>query len=137
MVQLTLKPPNVAQILSLRNVHTYIDVSICICERSIYVIVYICMRCEVIIWAKFGLFRGYNLGQVGAIFLAKVTLAYSHSGLKRCFAHSVIVLCFFCPIIKQVSENSVFCSKIVCQTIFPVFLFVNELNFETFSFWLC
>ena len=50
---------------------------------------YIC--CEVIIWAKFGYFRCYYLGQVGVIIWAKLFLAYKNSGFKRFFAHTVII----------------------------------------------
>ena len=47
--------------------------------------------CEVIIWAKFGHFRCYYLGQVGVIIWAKLFLAYKNSGFKRFFAHTVII----------------------------------------------
>ena len=50
--------------------------------------------CEVIIWAKFGHFRCYYLGQVGFIIWAKLFLAYKNSGFKRFVAHTVIILCF-------------------------------------------
>ena len=39
--------------------------------------------CEVIIWAKFGPFKGYYLGQVGVVIRAKVLLAYLYSGFER------------------------------------------------------
>ena len=72
--------------------------------------IYIC--CEVIIWAKFGHFRCYYLGQVGVIIWAKLFLAYKNSGFKRFFAHTVIILCFFlCPIIWQLSKISLFQKK--------------------------
>ena len=51
----------------------------------VYVYIYIC--CEVIIWAKFGQFRCYYLGQVGVIIWAKLFLAYKNSGFKR-FLHT-------------------------------------------------
>ena len=51
----------------------------------------ICMCCEDIIWAKFGHFRCYYLGQVGVIIWAKLFLAYKNSGFKRFFAHTVII----------------------------------------------
>ena len=60
------------------------------------VYIYIYMRCEVIIWAKFGHFRCYYLGQVGVIIWAKLFVAYKNSGFKRFLAHTVIILCFFC-----------------------------------------
>ena len=63
---------------------------------------YIYMRCEVIIWAKFGHFRCYYLGQVGVIIWAKLFLAYKNSGFKRFVAHTVIILCSFCA---QLSGN--------------------------------
>ena len=60
---------------------------------SIQIYIYIC--CEVIIWAKFGHFRCYYLGQVGVMIWAKLFLAYKNSGFKRFLAHTVIILCFF------------------------------------------
>ena len=54
-----------------------------------HIYIYIC--CEVIIWAKFGHFRCYYLGQVGVIIWAKLFLAYKNSGFKRFFAHTVII----------------------------------------------
>ena len=60
-----------------------------------YIYIYIC--CEVIIWAKFGHFRCYYLGQVGVIIWDKLFLAYKNSGFKRFLAHTVIILCFFVP----------------------------------------
>ena len=66
------------------------------------------MRCEVIIWAKFGHFRCYYLGQVGAIIWAKLFLAYKNSGFKRFYAHSYHLVFFLCPIIWQLSKNSLF-----------------------------
>ena len=65
-------------------------------------ILYIYICCEVIIWAKFGHFRCYYLGQVGVIIWAKLFLAYKNSGFKRFLAHTVIILCFFCA---QLSGN--------------------------------
>ena len=53
--------------------------------------IYICICCEVIIWAKFGHFRCYYLGQVGVIIWAKLFLGYKNSGFKRFFAHTVII----------------------------------------------
>ena len=53
--------------------------------------IYIYICCEVIIWAKFGHFRCYYLGQVGVIIWAKLFLAYKNSGFKRFFAHTVII----------------------------------------------
>ena len=58
-------------------------------EREIHIYIYIC--CEVIIWAKFGHFRCYYLGQAGVIIWAKLFLAYKNSGFKRFFAHTVII----------------------------------------------
>ena len=45
--------------------------------------IYIYIYCEVIVWARFGRFRGYYLGQVGVVIWAKVFLAYFYSGFKR------------------------------------------------------
>ena len=60
---------------------------------AIWLHIYIC--CEIIIWAKFGHFRCYYLGQVGVIIRAKLFLAYTNSGFKRFLAHTVSILCFF------------------------------------------
>ena len=79
---------------------------------SLYIYIYIYACCEVIIWAKFGHFRCYYLGQVAVIIWAKLFLAYKNSGFKRFLAHTVIILCFFlCPIIWQLSKNSLFRKK--------------------------
>ena len=42
-------------------------------EREIYIYIYIC--CEVIIWAKFGVLKGYYLGQARVIIWAKFVFA--------------------------------------------------------------
>ena len=84
--------------LSLRailHIHTHTYIHTCI-----HIYIHIC--CEVIIWAKFGHFRCYYLGQVGVIIWAKLFLAYKSSGFKRFFAHTIIILCFFCV---QLSGN--------------------------------
>ena len=60
-------------------------------DRWMYEYIYIYICCEVIIWAKFGHFRCYYLGQVGVIIWAKLFLAYKTSGFKRFFAHTVII----------------------------------------------
>ena len=62
-------------------------------KKNIYIYKYICACCEVIIWAKFGHFRCYYLGQVGIIIWAKLFLAYKNRGFKRFLAHTVIILC--------------------------------------------
>ena len=56
-----------------------------------FIYIYIYKSCEVIIWAEFGLFRCYYLGQVGVIIWAKLFLAHKNSGFKRFFAHTVII----------------------------------------------
>ena len=60
---------------------------------SLSLYIYIC--CEVIIWAKFGHFRCYYLGQVGVIIWANLFLAYKNSGFKR-FLHTQLSFSFFC-----------------------------------------
>ena len=81
--------------------------------KQLYAYIYVYIRCEVIIWAKFGHFRCYYLGQVGVIIWAKLFLAYKNSGFKRFLAHTVIILCFFlCPIIWQLSKNSLFQKRV-------------------------
>ena len=57
--------------------------------------IYIC--CEVIIWAKFGHFRCYYLGQVGVIIWAKLFLAYNNSGFKRFLHTQLSFSVFFVP----------------------------------------
>ena len=62
---------------------------------SLSLYIYIC--CEVIIWAKFGHFRCYYLGQVGVIIWAKLFLAYKNSGFEAIFGtHSYHFVFFFC-----------------------------------------
>ena len=86
----------------------YININILPLSLSLYI--YIC--CEVIIWAKFGHFRCYYLGQVGVIIWAKLFLAYENSGFKR-FLRTQLSFCvfFLCPIIWQLSKNSLFQKK--------------------------
>ena len=100
-------------------------------NTTAYIYIYIC--CEVIIWAKFGHFRCYYLGQVGVIIWAKLFLAYKNSGFKRFLAHTVIILCFFlCPIIWQLSKNSLFFKKGAKNGFFKFLCF--KLIFGKFSF---
>ena len=63
---------------------------------SLFFSICMCICCEVIIWAKFGHFRCYYVGQVGVIIWAKLFLAYKNRVFKRFLAHTVIILCFFC-----------------------------------------
>ena len=66
---------------------SFTDLDLCFpappCGPPIYIYIYIYTRCEVIIWAKFGHFRCYYVGQVGVIIWAKLFLAYKNSGFKR------------------------------------------------------
>ena len=99
--------------------------------KSLARLVHIC--CEVIIWAKFGHFRCYYLGQVGVIIWAKLFLAYKNSGFKRFLAHTIVILCFFlCPIIWQLSKNSLFQKKGAKIGFFKFLCF--KLIFGKFSF---
>ena len=101
--------------------YTYIYISMC---------VYSC--CEVIIWAKFGLFRGYYLGQVEVIIWAKVILDYSYSGFKR-FLHIKLSSCVFWPVIRQFYNNSVFQNLCRCFLFeFPCFELKFQKTFLTF-----
>ena len=94
--------------------------------KTINIYIYIC--CEVIIWAKFGHFRCYCLGQVGVIIWAKLFLAYKNSGFKRFLAHTVIILCFFlCPIMWQLSKNSLFQKEGAKKWVFQISVF--KVNF--------
>ena len=68
------------------------------------------------IWTKFGLFRGYYLGQVGVIIWAKVFLAYCYSGFKRCSAHAVSFCVLCCPVFRQLCKLAF--SAIMCQNCF-------------------
>ena len=97
----------------------------------IYIYIYIC--CEVIIWAKCGHFRLLLSGPSRCYYLGQVVLAYNNSGFKRFLEHTVIILCFFlCPIIWQLSENSLF-QKRVQKLCFSIFC-VLSLNFENSLF---
>ena len=54
---------------------------------------YVCMYVYVVIvWAKFGHFRGYYLGQVGVVIWAKVILADFYTGFNRSSGHSVNIM---------------------------------------------
>ena len=57
---------------------------------------YVC--CEVIIWSKFGLFRGHYLVQGGVIIWSKVAFQHIFVVVSSDFSkHSVIILCaVFC-----------------------------------------
>ena len=63
----------------------------------VYVYIYIYICCEVIIWAKFGHFRCYYLGQVGVIIWAKLFLAYKNSGFKQFLHTQLSFSVFFVP----------------------------------------
>ena len=63
-------------------------------KEFIYIYIYIC--CEAIIWAKFGHFRCYYLGQVGVIIWAKLFLAYKKR-VSSDFLHTQLSFSvFFC-----------------------------------------
>ena len=81
---------DLAKILTLKRVNLWTKF-LTSQHAYIYVYMYIYICCEVIIWAKFGHFRCYYLGQVGVIIWAKLFLAYKNSGFKRFFAHTVII----------------------------------------------
>ena len=98
-------------------------------HRDIYI--YIC--CEVIIWAKFGHFRCYYLGQVGVIIWAKLFLAYKNSGFKRFLAHTVIILCFFCAQLSGSYLKIAFFKKGCKNWVFSIFC-VLSLKFENSLF---
>ena len=87
------------------------------------------MRCEVIIWSKFGGFRDYFLVQVGLIVWSKFVFSLFYSGFKQLFAHSIIILFCLCPIVWQLSKN-VFLSKKGCDLsvlslIFQILFFMS------------
>ena len=60
---------------------------------SIVVAAILC--CVAIIWAKFGHFRCYYLGQVGVIIWAKLFLANKNSGFKQFLWHTQLSFCVF------------------------------------------
>ena len=70
--------------------------------------------CEVIIWSKFGPFRGFYLVQVEVIIWSKfVSKTYCYSGF-RWFLHTQLsfCVCFLWPIIWQFSKNRVFQKRV-------------------------
>ena len=73
----------------------YVYIYICIYINIYNIYLYMC--CEVIIWAKFGHFRCYYLGQVGVIIWAKFFLAYKNSGFKRFLHTHLSFSVFFVP----------------------------------------
>ena len=79
----------------MQNTHTYIYIYIC---------------CEVIIWAKFGVLKGYYLGQARVVIWAEFVFALKNRCFGPSFFCSVIILCFF-PVICQFSKNSLFQKK--------------------------
>ena len=87
---------------------------------------------KVIIWAKFVHFRCYYLGQVGVIIWAKLFLAYKNSGFKRFLHTQLSFSVFLCPIIWQLSKNSLF-QKMGAKIGFFKFLCL-KLIFGKFSF---
>ena len=80
---------DLAQLLTLKMAKLGPIIDFTAKKIDIYIYIYMC--CEVIIWAKFGHFRCYDLGQVGVIIWAKLFLAYKNRGFKRFFAHTVII----------------------------------------------
>ena len=64
--------------------------------------------CEVVIWAKFGLFMGYFLGQVGVIIWAKVILAIFIAVSSDFCTLSYHFVFFWPPASRQSSKNCVF-----------------------------
>ena len=66
--------------------------------------------CEVILWAKFGLFNSYFLGQVNVIIWAKVTLSLHFFVVSGDFFCSVS-FCVLCPTTCQCSKIAIFSKK--------------------------
>ena len=101
----TKKNPNLGPIL-LSSIYIYIYIQkrpLCIyiyiyhLSLSIFLSLYIYICCEVILWAKFGHFRCYYLGQVGVIIWAKLFLAYKIVVSSDFWhTHTVIICVFFC-----------------------------------------
>ena len=60
---------------------------------SLSLYAYLDMRCEVLIWGRFGLLRGYYLGQVGVIIWTKEIFGLFYSGFKR-LVHIQLSFCF-------------------------------------------
>ena len=99
-------------------------------RETIYICVCVC--CEVIIWAKFGHFRCYYLGQVGVMIWAKLFLAYKNSGFKQFLAHTVIILCFFCAQLSGSYLKIAFFKKRVQKLGFSILCF--KFKIWKFSF---
>ena len=101
-------------------------------RRHIYIYIYAC--CEVIIWAKFGHFRCYYLGQVGVIIWAKLFLTYKNSGFKRFLAHTHNYhFVFFCAQLSGNYLKIAFFKKGVQKLGFSIFC-VLGLHFENYLF---
>ena len=96
----------------------------------LYMYIYIC--CEVIIWAKFGHFRCYYLGQVGVIIWAKLFLAYKNSGFKR-FLRTQLSFCVFCVQLSGSYLKIAFFKKRVQKLGFSIFC-VLSFKFENSLF---
>ena len=77
-------------------------------EKEISIYIYI-----VIIWAKFGILKGYYLGQARVIIWAKFVLHYKNRGFRRLFC-SVIILYFFCAQLSCSSLKIAFSKKNQC-----------------------
>ena len=56
---------------------------------------YIC--CEVGVWAKFGLLKGYYVGQVGLVSGPRSFLVYFYSGFKRLLHIQLSFHVYFLP----------------------------------------
>ena len=68
----------------------------------IFIYIYIHTCCEVIIWSKFGGFKGYYLVQVGVIIWSKFVFLPIFFVVSSDFLHTQLLLCVFCA---QLSGN--------------------------------
>ena len=96
--------------------YTYIDM-------FIYIYCHIDICCEVIIWAKFGLFERYYLGQVRVDIWAKVIC-----GFKR-FLHIQLAFCVFYPVISQFCKMAFFKHCVPKLISFQIYLFWFWVSF--------
>ena len=91
---------------------------------GVRIFVYVCICCEVIIWAKFGFWRVIIWAKLGLLSGPSLFSHYKNRGFRRFAFAQLSFLCFFlCSIVCQFSKNSLFekgCSK---NWVFQISLF--------------
>ena len=117
------------QVLTLQHIDmcVYIYMCVCVCAR-------VC--CGVIIWAKFGQFEGYYLGQVGLFFMCLSKLSahiFERKSYTNCLRGYYLgqVGHFCCT--KVDPDNNPYLAQIITPQMFCSFLLLKCVKNNTFS----